>query len=310
VDAAAEVLTLKPNVHLQRGATVVAYSGGKCIRGPQAAGVLLGQKDFLRAAWVNSAPHHAFGRSLKVGKEEIMGMLAAVEMWVKRDHKAEWAAWESWLDHIGTSAKRVDSVTAQVRQPSSDLSNRTPELSVQWDPAKVGINGLEVRDYFLDTEPRIVLAAANNTSVRIVPYQMSPGDEKIVADRLYAVLSKPPKISKPPAPEGPTANVAGQWEVQIQYLYGSAHNRVVLEQEGTRLMGTHHGEFASGDLTGTVAANTVQFRSSLPTDGQRVGYDFKGKLENGKLSGTVDLGEYGDARWTAEKHQYRTGRNG
>jgi L-seryl-tRNA(Ser) seleniumtransferase len=310
VDAAAEVLTLKPNVHLQRGATVVAYSGGKCIRGPQAAGVLLGQKDFLRAAWVNSAPHHAFGRSLKVGKEEIMGMLAAVEMWVKRDHKAEWAAWESWLDHIGTSAKRVDSVTAQVRQPSSDLSNRTPELSVQWDPAKVGINGLEVRDYFLDTEPRIVLAAANNTSVRIVPYQMSPGDEKIVADRLYAVLSKPPKISKPPAPEGPTANVAGQWEVQIQYLYGSAHNRVVLEQDGSRLMGTHHGEFASGDLTGTVAANTVQFRSSLPTDGQRVGYDFKGKLENGKLSGTVDLGEYGDARWTAEKHQYRTGRNG
>src|SRR5215471_14365587 len=131
VDAAAEVLTLKPNVHLQRGASAVAYSGGKCIRGPQAAGLLLGEKKLLQAAWINSAPHHAFGRSLKVGKEEIMGMLAAVEMWVKRDHKAEWAQWESWLNQIGTSVKRVDGVTTKINQPSADLSNRTPQLVVQ-----------------------------------------------------------------------------------------------------------------------------------------------------------------------------------
>src|SRR4029077_5397867 len=108
VDAAAEILTIKPNVHLERGAHAVAYSGGKCIRGPQAAGLLLGEKSLLQGAWINSAPHHAFGRSVKVGKEEIMGMLAAVEMWIKRDHKAEWAQWESWLDHIATSVKRVD----------------------------------------------------------------------------------------------------------------------------------------------------------------------------------------------------------
>ena len=68
------------------------------MRGPQAAGLLLGDKNLLQAAWANSAPHHAFGRSLKVGKEEIMGMLAAVEMWTKRDHKAEWEQWEGWLD--------------------------------------------------------------------------------------------------------------------------------------------------------------------------------------------------------------------
>ena len=89
VDAAAEILTI-PNKHLGRGANMVAYSGGKCLRGPQCAGLLLGQKDLVQAAWFNSAPHHAFGRSLKVGKEEIMGMLAAVEMWTKRDHDAEW----------------------------------------------------------------------------------------------------------------------------------------------------------------------------------------------------------------------------
>ncbi len=73
VDAAAEKLTI-PNVHLKRGATLVGYSGGKCLRGPQTAGVLLGRKDLVRAAWIHSAPHHGFGRAMKVGKEEAIGM--------------------------------------------------------------------------------------------------------------------------------------------------------------------------------------------------------------------------------------------
>src|SRR5579864_3580052 len=121
VDAAAEELTI-PSVHLTRGATVVGYSGGKCIRGPQCAGLLLGEKSLLQAAWANSAPHHAFGRSLKVGKEEIMGMLAAVEAWTKRDHKAEWAQWEAWLDTISKRVTEVEGVTAEVREPNEGLS--------------------------------------------------------------------------------------------------------------------------------------------------------------------------------------------
>src|SRR4051794_30748264 len=266
VDAAAEVLTVKPNVHLDRGANVVAYSGGKCMRGPQAAGMLLGEKKYLQAAWINSAPHHAFGRSLKVGKEEIMGMLTAVEMWVKRDHKAEWAQWEGWLDQIATSAKRVDGVTTNVRQPSADLSNRTPELHIQWDAAKMGITGQEVAKLMLDGEPRIVVAGSSASSISIVPYQMMPGDEKIVANRVYALLSKPPKSEKPAPPQGQPVNVAGQWDVHLEFVNGSANHSLVLEQEGTKLMGTHHGEFASGDLTGSVAGETVHFQSGLPTE--------------------------------------------
>jgi uncharacterized pyridoxal phosphate-dependent enzyme len=308
VDAAAEILTLKPNVHLERGANVVAYSGGKCIRGPQAAGVLLGEKKFLQAAWANSAPHHAFGRSLKVGKEEIMGMLAAVEMWVKRDHKAEWAMWESWLNQIATSVKRVDGVTTNVREPSADLSNRTPELVVQWDPAKLGISGQDVFKLLLETEPRINLARSNANSVAVVPYQMQSGDEKVVADRLYAVLSKPPKVDAPPAPPtGPPSNVAGIWELKLEFQSGTAAHKLMFEQDGARLAGTHGGEFASGDLTGNVAGNRVRFQSSLPTEGQRVSFQFEGTEQGGKLAGTVGLGEYGEARWSAERHSYRTG---
>src|SRR5215471_18464822 len=116
VDAAAEMLTI-PNVHLQKGATLVGYSGGKCIRGPQCAGLLLGRKDLVKAAWMSSAPHHGHGRTMKVGKEEAMGMLAAVEMWVKRDHKAEMATWNSWMNNIAARVSKIDGVETAVREP-------------------------------------------------------------------------------------------------------------------------------------------------------------------------------------------------
>jgi len=92
VDAAAEDLSI-PNVHLERGADLIAYSGGKAFRGPQSTGLLIGRNDLVQAAWLNSAPHHAFGRPMKVAKEDIMGLLAAVEMWVERDHEAERRTW-------------------------------------------------------------------------------------------------------------------------------------------------------------------------------------------------------------------------
>src|SRR4029453_7105108 len=153
IDAAAEVLTV-PNVHLQNGATLVAYSGGKCIRGPQTAGLLLGRKDLVRAAWVHSAPHHGFSRSMKVGKEEAIGMLMAVEMWVKRDHKAEWNRWLGWLRSIATEASKVDGVTTSIRE-TTELSNPTPSLIIQWDRKRLGMSGAELARQLLDTEPRI-----------------------------------------------------------------------------------------------------------------------------------------------------------
>src|SRR3982750_2107959 len=135
VDAAAEILTI-PNVHLQKGATVVAYSGGKAIRGPQCAGLLLGRKDLLMSAWQASSPHHGPGRDNKVGREEMIGMLAAVEAWTKRDHPAEWKTWLSWLDSISKKVSGIDSVTTSVLEPTQ-RSNRSPVLVINWDPAKL-----------------------------------------------------------------------------------------------------------------------------------------------------------------------------
>jgi uncharacterized pyridoxal phosphate-dependent enzyme len=311
VDAAAEILTI-PNVHLGRGATAVAYSGGKCIRGPQAAGLLLGEKNLLQAAWANSAPHHAFGRSLKVGKEEIMGMLAAVELWKKRNHEAEWKQWESWLDEISRNATRVNGVSAKLYSAEEGLSNRSPRLTITWDAVQIGITGQELSKVLLDTEPRIVLGGAKGagpdemaSSISITPYMMMPGDSKIVAERIYAVLSKPPQMAPPePLPQGQPAAVAGQWDLRIEFQRGAADHILLLEQQENKLEGTHRGEFVSGDLRGAVAANLVRFRSSQKIQGTRLLYDFTGTVEGDKMSGSVNLGEYGEARWSAQRHTY------
>jgi seryl-tRNA(Sec) selenium transferase len=311
VDAAAEILTI-PNVHLERGATAVAYSGGKCIRGPQAAGLLLGDKNLLQAAWANSAPHHAFGRSLKVGKEEIMGMLAAVEAWKTRDHDAEWKQWEAWLATIEASAKRVNGVSTRYEQPDS-LSNRAPILRMEWDANQLGITGQEVGKHLLDTEPRVVLGSATGSrpanmasQISVMPYMMMPGDDKIVAARIYDALSKPGKFANPPVPQGVTASVAGQWQVELQFRRGAAQHTLILEQNGADLTGTHRGEFVAGDLSGMVVANEVHFRSSQKIEGQRLSYEFTGKLDRDRMAGDVDMGEYGMATWTAVRHQYQT----
>lgn len=306
VDAAAETLTI-PNKHLGRGANMVSYSGGKCIRGPQSAGLLLGQKDLLQAAWLNSAPHHAFGRSLKVGKEEIMGMLAAVEMWVKRDHQAEWAQWESWLNFIGTRVTSISGVTTEVLQPE-DLSNHAPHLRIRWDGAALGITGKEVEDRLLSGRPRIIVAGSSGTrpdsmasSLTIMPYMMQPEDHKIAAQAIYALLSKPPGIENPVRPSGPPAQLAGQWDVRIDFSLGSASHHFAIEQSGSGLSGEHRGQTLTGQLRGSVYGNEVRMRSSQKIQGTSLSFDFKGTAEGGAMKGTVSLAEYGEARWTATR---------
>jgi len=311
VDAAAEVLTI-PNLHLQRGATAVAYSGGKCMRGPQCAGMLLGDKSLLQAAWLNSAPHHAFGRSLKVGKEEIMGMLAAVEAWKTRDHDAEWKTWHGWLETIAARVEKVDGVTTKILPPEG-LSNHTESLQIQWDGEKLGITGREVSELLLESEPRIVFGGARGSrpdnmksSILITPYMMIPGNEQIAADRLYAVLSHPPKIETKKRSDAPPATLAGQWDLELTFSRGAANHVLVFEQQSNILTGTHRGEVLTGDLTGHVYGNDVQFRSSQPVQGTRLFYDFTGTVSGDKMEGTVLLAEYGKATWKAQRHQYES----
>ena len=273
--------------------------------------MLIGDKNLCQAAWLNSAPHHAYGRALKVGKEEIMGMLAAAEAWKARDHDAEWNQWLQWLDNIGKRVTSINGVTTSIIQPVG-LSNKTPSLRILWDAGRLGITGTETAKLLLDTEPRIVVAGGTGTrpgnmpsTVTVTPWMMMPGDDKIVADRLVAVLSKPPKFENAAIPQGTPATVEGQWDVLITFGRGTAHHTLVLEQNQTALVGTHRGEYVEGDLSGTVAFNQVQLRSSQKMEGTRLTWDFLGSVSADTMEGSVNMGEYGEARWSATRHRYQ-----
>lgn len=314
VDAAAENLTI-PNIHLAHGATMVAYSGGKVLRGPQCAGLLLGPKDLLQAAWLNSAPHHAFGRSLKVGKEEIMGMLTAVECWVKRDHEAEWKLWQSWLDAIGAQVTRIPGVTTSLRQPE-DLSNHAPQLVIQWDGKTLGITGEEAQKILLEGEPRVIFGSAagnrrENTanSLTVMPYMMMPGDSEVVARKLHALLSNPPALPAVVAPDAPAVDIGGAWDVQLSFVSGTSAHQIEFEQKGSQLTGIHRGEVLSGDLAGVVEGRDVRFRSSHHIEGTNLHYSFAGTVNGSAMSGEVGLGEYGAAQWSATRHAYRASKS-
>jgi len=185
VDAAAERPDA-PNKYLEQGADAVGYSGGKCLRGPQAAGLVLGRKKLLQAAFINGAPHHALGRPMKVGKEEIMGLLAAVEQWIARDHQAEWKTWEERLQQISDVMENYPTVQTSIRLPGR--SNVAPILSVEWDPQTLGLSGREVGRQLSQGTPRIeVFNEACGFSV--MPYMMQEGDAEVVARRLEEIFS-------------------------------------------------------------------------------------------------------------------------
>jgi uncharacterized pyridoxal phosphate-dependent enzyme len=310
VDAAAEILTI-PNVHLQRGATVVAYSGGKAIRGPQCAGLLLGRKDLLMSAWQASAPHHGPGRDNKVGREETLGMVAAVEAWVTRDHQAEWKTWLSWLDRIAKRVTTIDGVTTSVREPDT-LSNKSPALVISWDPQRLNVIAEDLADELSRTKPRIAVGisradAPGQTAISVTAWMMQPGDEAIVAERLHGALSKR-REPKATAMRSPAANIAGQWDVDIQFFSSSGRHSLFIEQDGNWLAGSHQGEFSTRELGGTIEGGEVKIRSVERLPGSSVPFIFAGTLAGDTITGDVYMGEYLNAKFTAKRHAFTTAR--
>ena len=184
VDAAAERPDV-PNWYLEQGVDAVAYSGGKCLRGPQASGLVLGSRELLQAAFANGCPHGSIGRPMKAGKEEIMGLLAAAEQWVARDHESEWREWERRLQVIADAATAFDSVTTSIRTPKP--SNVAPHMSIKWDADKVGVTAAEVRGQLSEGEPRIEVSGGDD-GITINPYMMEDGEEAVVARRMGEAL--------------------------------------------------------------------------------------------------------------------------
>ena len=306
VDAAAEE-PLVPNIHLAKGATLVGYSGGKCLRGPQSSGMLIGDKSLCKAAYYQAAPHHCYGRALKCSKEESMGLLAAVEAWAKRDHEGEQRMWRGWLDHIAGRVKDLPTVHFEYLQPE-DLSNRATRLRIHWDGAKLGITGPEVEARLDAGNPRILVESGTGTrpdrmasTLTIMPYMMDPGEEIIVADAIHAALTSPGHHPDPAIASGAPARLEGDWLVTVQYQRGVGEQHFAIRQNGNALTGRHKGEIYEGDLEGSVHADEVVLKSRTPVGGNTITWTFTGRAGGNGLSGTVDLGEYGPASFTARR---------
>ncbi len=300
VDAAAE-LPLVPHPYLSRGADLVGHSGGKFLRGPQCAGMLLGRRDLVQAAWLNGAPHHAFGRAMKVGKEEIMGMLAAIEVWRHNyDLEAEYKKWEGWYGEIGRAIMKVPGIQVKVVPPAG--ASPFPVLEVAWDPQQLGVTAGEVGRQLRDGEPRIFShAEGDGHSFIIRPVALKEGEHTIVADRLLEIFRQAPKGTMPRPLRPPTAQLSGSWELKIEFSRGAVAHQWLLEANGNQITGRHFGRITKGSVTGTIDGEKLLLRSSLPYEGTRLAYDFTGLAASGEMSGEVSLGEYGRARWTARR---------
>ncbi len=300
VDAAAE-LPVVPNPYLSRGADLVGYSGGKFMRGPQCAGLLLGRKDLVRAAWLNSSPHHGFGRAMKVGKEEIMGMLTAIEVWRNKvDLKAEYQKWEGWYAHISKVIAQVPGIQTQVKPPAG--ASPFPVMELTWDPQQIGMTAEEVGQQLLEGEPRIMSHAEGpGHSFVLRPVAMKDGEYRVVAERLLEVFRSAPKGQPQKSLRPAAVDLAGRWELRIDFVSGSVVHQWLLETKENAIKGNHVGRITKGDLTGTIDGKEILLRSVLPYESARVAYEFTGTAGTAEMSGDVSLGEYGRGRWSAKR---------
>lgn len=171
------------------GFDFVVISGGKAMRGPQSAGILMGTKDIIAAARLHMPPRGGnIGRGMKINKEEILGMYVALEKYVSYDHDKEWATWEAGIDHINKSVSSIPGITTEVHVPP--LGNHTPTLRITWDPGQVKISNKEFRETLRNYDPSIEVGGGSENSVNVTVFMLKAGQEKIVGARLKEVFSK------------------------------------------------------------------------------------------------------------------------
>jgi len=187
-DAAAE---LPPAENLKgiakEGFDLVAFSGGKGLRGPQSSGLLVGRKDLIEAAHLNNNPHSSIGRPMKVGKEEIMGLLAAVEVYLSRDHEADQRLWRGFMESIVKDLKGITGVKAEIYVPGPG-GHPIPYLRVEWDRGRVPLSYEECGRKLREGEPRIEVNVSAKEGLSLASYNLFPGEERIVGWRLREIL--------------------------------------------------------------------------------------------------------------------------
>jgi uncharacterized pyridoxal phosphate-dependent enzyme len=187
-DAAADT---PPVSHLwdyaNMGYDLITFSGGKAIRGPQCAGLLLGRKDLVAYALLNNSPHEdTIGRSQKVGKEEIIGMVKALELFLAEDHDALAKEWQARLETISQQLTKVPGVKTSFFTP--EIANHVPHMQITWDPG-IPLSAEQVSKALRNSKPSIVIGGGEGKpGLSMNSFMLQQGEEKIVAEQLVRVL--------------------------------------------------------------------------------------------------------------------------
>ncbi|MGI8786028.1 MAG: aminotransferase class V-fold PLP-dependent enzyme [Acidobacteriota bacterium] len=178
--------------YTKMGYDLVAFSGGKGLRGPQCSGLLIGRKELIEAAYVNGSPHSdTVGRLAKVGKEEIVGLYRALQLYLEKDHKSEWAEWERRIAVIERDLSRVPGIKTNRFVP--EIANASPHLHLDWDPKAIAKEPRQIVENLRSGDPRIELRPGSEESKKgldVSVWMLRSGEEKIVAKRLREVFAK------------------------------------------------------------------------------------------------------------------------
>jgi uncharacterized pyridoxal phosphate-dependent enzyme len=168
------------------GYDLITFSGGKAIRGPQCAGLLLGRKELVHYALVNNSPYeNTLGRGQKVGKEEIVGMIKALEMYLSEDHDELTREWWARLDNVSRELTKVKSVSTAYFVP--DIANHVPHMQINWDPRRISLSPREASDALRSGKPSIVLEPTD-IGLAMNSFMLQPGEDTIIADHLVKLL--------------------------------------------------------------------------------------------------------------------------
>jgi L-seryl-tRNA(Ser) seleniumtransferase len=256
---------------------------------------------------------------MKIGKEEVMGVLAAVTYWAQhRMHENEISQWSQDLRVIATAVEQVPTVQTTL-MPGSSARSPVPRLLIEWDPARIGLSGLGLRQQLLDRDPRIMLDDRGTTedSVYILPFSLQPGEAHVVGAAVRMALANAP----PPCPpaEAEPIMVEGSWDVRIAFADGEAKHKLVLEQDRMMVRGLHRALFETHPVSGTIAGNALSVRSLHPVEGTHLAYRFEGRVTGNQAKGLVYLGssgqsapgplnqrEYGTATWQGQRTSRKT----
>jgi D-glucosaminate-6-phosphate ammonia-lyase len=286
VDAASEHI-VRPDPYLNRGADMVIYSGGKFLRGPQTSGLLLGRKDLVQAAWRNASPHQAFARGMKVSKEDVIGVLTALEIWFeRRDPSAELQRWNNDLAVIA-SYLGVPGVSTEVIAPKGVV--RVPRLRVSWQ--RDDLVGEQVRLRLLEVEPRIMLddTAVKQNSFEIDPFGLQLNEAAQVGIGILAALRSSGAAIEATAPPG-RIDLSGTWDVEVSFLTGKRKHSMQLQQNAGTIIGSQSSHQFAGPVTGNVTGDRVSLLFSMWNEGTMIAYQLSGAVKDRQICGEVALG--------------------